>query len=103
MSKDLKPCPFCGGEACISADRDVWYVECTECNAESGRYGTESYAIFAWNHRVFPVVRGEWRLLDINVQGEKLVECSECGQRILRFGHTKFCPNCGARMVHDEI
>lgn len=28
MSEELKPCPFCGGEAAIRREDDMWIVEC---------------------------------------------------------------------------
>ena len=55
MSEELKPCPFCGGDAKIVEDDLVW-VECTECWAKSG---TDSMAgkemvIYDWNTRHAP-------------------------------------------------
>lgn len=69
---DLKPCPFCGGEAKLETSHrafinaqttKVAYVFCTNCNARSGRvalkdYGCTSYsedaneeAVSRWNIR----------------------------------------------------
>lgn len=31
MSEELKPCPFCAGNAEIVDNRLEWYVECTGC------------------------------------------------------------------------
>ena len=53
---DLKPCPFCGGEA-VTENRhnrwtDWWEVKCTDCNASlNERYEYEFEAVEAWNTR----------------------------------------------------
>lgn len=50
--KELKPCPFCGGEAEIEMD-DSWcwnyYVFCQECKIGTDCYETADEAIEAWN------------------------------------------------------
>ena len=63
MSKELKPCPFCGGEAKKQAHEvkglRAIYVVCEKCGASSGIYKTrnprvkdeENPAIKAWNRR----------------------------------------------------
>ncbi len=58
MSKELKPCPFCG-----SADVELWtgqtvgtrdngqrFARCTGCGA-SGPYKPAGEAVAAWNNR----------------------------------------------------
>jgi Lar family restriction alleviation protein len=62
---ELKPCPFCGGEASISTnmDEDLWshrtvkYVRvgCTECEIETHAWPesvAEEYVYDVWNRRV---------------------------------------------------
>lgn len=61
MSKELKPCPFCGGEArlLLNAKRKIYgkdeyrtgVVAC--CNVCEARmfYGTKKLAIDSWNRR----------------------------------------------------
>ena len=53
---DLKPCPFCGGEAVIDVDPDAvrwkYYAVCNRCCATSGLTYTPQKAIEAWNRRV---------------------------------------------------
>ena len=53
--KELKPCPFCGGEAEIEMD-DSWYwnyhVFCQECKIGTDCYETADEAIETWNRRV---------------------------------------------------
>ena len=56
--EDLKPCPFCGGEAEIEKktgfDRKIIgaWVTCSGCGANTLTYSTEKVAIEAWNKRV---------------------------------------------------
>lgn len=52
-SKELKPCPFCGGEAALfeqNCDRP-WHVLCY-CGGRVGWFETKQEAIEAWNRRV---------------------------------------------------
>lgn len=49
---ELKPCPFCGGEASIYvAYDDGYYVCCDECGCGLPVYNTEEDAIREWNRR----------------------------------------------------
>ena len=63
MSDKLKPCPFCGGEACIEdiSEQDdmnvVWTIVCNKCGGSAsfgmdGCDATKDEAIAAWNRRV---------------------------------------------------
>ena len=56
---ELKPCPFCGGEA-FAANFEyataegywkMWAVECPKCGCQSGEFDTKGEAIEAWNRR----------------------------------------------------
>ena len=60
--KDLKPCPFCGGEAELhptydmdTGEVDGWFTWCNndrcECKPETNEHFTEAEAIAAWNTR----------------------------------------------------
>ncbi|MDB4378650.1 Lar family restriction alleviation protein [bacterium] len=59
MSEDLKPCPFCGGDAkrYYRADDSGWentdWVGCTDgCGASTACYETKALAVTVWNTRI---------------------------------------------------
>lgn len=55
MNYELKPCPFCGGEAIVSGcDDTLWSVICKKCAASIDYNETKQEAIEAWNRRVQP-------------------------------------------------
>ena len=52
---ELKPCPFCGGEAILDMDESwywEWQVFCPHCEATQGHFINEQAAREAWNRRV---------------------------------------------------
>jgi hypothetical protein len=64
---ELKPCPFCGGEAEIVKDKrwprsldhsiDAWHVECTnfDCviyQVDNNYYRKRKEAVEMWNRRI---------------------------------------------------
>ena len=59
--KELKPCPFCGGEAKLTYNYTVAShvgckrgVHCGKCGCNLFVFGTEAVAITAWNTRPSP-------------------------------------------------
>lgn len=53
---DLKPCPFCGGEAEVFRGTTygfhyLYEPRCIKCECALGVYETEEQAIEAWNRR----------------------------------------------------
>lgn len=52
---DLKPCPFCGGEAILETvdgnSPEECYIYCPECDFESGVYSEPKFIIEKWNRR----------------------------------------------------
>lgn len=59
MEKELKPCPFCGGEAHICLDIDsgidyetYYFIHCKSCHVTTDSYITKEQAADMWNDRV---------------------------------------------------
>lgn len=52
---DLKPCPFCDGEAILETvdgnSPEECYIYCPECDFESGVYSEPKFIIEKWNRR----------------------------------------------------
>lgn len=54
MPNELKPCPFCGGEANIDQGNGifkVFYVFCTKCKTRQANRLTREDAVEYWNGR----------------------------------------------------
>lgn len=57
---DLKPCPFCSGEAMVRrseprlmlSPKERFSVFCTVCRCETDYFETEKEAVINWNKRV---------------------------------------------------
>ena len=50
---ELKPCPFCGGEANVEeAYMNIFVVACSGCSVITAIYNNAEKAIEAWNRRV---------------------------------------------------
>lgn len=128
MSDELKPCPFCGGEALAfrCEESGTFDVQCQQCGAipfigsRTSERKTMADVIAAWNARaavtdeqfatavhdgrVWQVVR-ECHVVTHSVNGSDVCEsCDACDFGWHRSIHDKpfgFCPNCGAKVVAE--
>ena len=115
MSKNINPCPFCGGDARLIYSTDNHrqpYVtcdtpKCPGCNPYAWHYHTEAEAIEAWNRRAVPELKkGKWLVQPSTGDDRPNIwwKCSVCGQVV--FSETErdrkefhaFCGRCGADM-----
>lgn len=98
----LLPCPFCGGEAHMSASSDGYGVQCwnRRCiDMQMEEIPTEAEAIAAWNARVERTCECVAEYAKSPFDGKTVVlhRCSSCHE--LMRPHMRYCPNCGAKVV----
>ena len=72
--RELRRCPFCGGEAEIKNDlgQDSIYVSCKYCHCNSSLFENKEKAIEAWNRRE-PIDKIVEQLEDLNEEEERFV------------------------------
>ena len=51
MTEELKPCPFCGGEAKCIEFYGLYHVICCNCHIAGKDCSTRESAVSAWNSR----------------------------------------------------
>lgn len=107
---ELKPCPFCGGEADYKDDGQYGYAYCTCCLARTDeRYSWRDpewkrEVASEWNTRVYPkevqeaIKKQNPKKPDggINKYGFVIGCCKSCDAVI--DGDCQYCPHCGQRL-----
>ena len=107
---ELKPCPFCGGEAELysvgtgSPHYEHYHqVICQSCLTATGAYWSgEQSAIDAWNTRAERTCKEFGSVIvwqSCNVWSHEL----SCGHEVdtLESEPPNYCPNCGAKVVGE--
>ena len=108
---NLDKCPICGGENTIIVAnlRNKFADYCLDCGLILGlesidtglqfnyKFSTREEAAKAWNTR-------QERTCRVMVPSKPMFvddyfRCSECDA--IMYPHFKYCPNCGAKVVHD--
>ena len=97
MAEDLKPCPFCGGEAEIVEVMDnppeTIAIQCKSgCGVSAHhKWMDESVLIKRWNTRAERTTRLIWNKHD------DCFECESCGKGMKP--EWAYCPRCGAKVA----
>lgn len=102
---DLKPCPFCGGEATVRSSGYLYRAVCDTCGSE-GSYATKDIkAAKAWNTRhVETCTIGDYKDSDYGYTHTAMWNdewfmpsgiCSGCGEYIPVMN---YCPSCGRKV-----
>lgn len=95
MTKELKPCPFCGGEATVEPFNDEnWFASCNECDATIEDFPNRSEAAKAWNARY----KRTCNMVAPNRETMPYPRCSACGAPMLN-APNRYCAQCGAEVV----
>lgn len=123
---ELKPCPFCGGEAeTLTADSMnggyLFGIMCNDCRSRGDVYDTEAEAVAAWNTRSddYKQAAEYWQRMYEQAFAERTCEefgslriwqeCNvwshelSCGHEVdtLDMEPPNYCPHCGARVVSE--
>lgn len=107
---ELKPCPFCGGEAERTNQHDsdavVHYARCLRCGTKTVPFLREEDAVMRWNTRYERTCKWSPFVLDPDDPSEHHFEYedywkTECGEAYV-WGvgcFPNFCPNCSGVVV----
>ena len=101
---ELKPCPFCGGEAePWQPLNGGWMIRCKKCASKTGLYRLLNVAVEKWNKRT-ERPKGRW-VLD---KRTGVISCPYCKHLTAIVGNNElyeeavyehnFCSFCGADM-----
>lgn len=110
MEPELKPCPFCGGEA---KRGEHWkagkYIMCSKCNTAITDVIVKTDLTTAWNTRVYPkdvqaAIERSNPKTAIKKGSEEVYQgyCPDCHMPINSKDQEFNCNNCGQRLDWDK-
>lgn len=107
MTEELKPCPFCGGEAELNESESVFpyfSIWCKNENCIAGAVQVKDFdkerLVNAWNTRA---ERNCKMIPNGDADFAATLACSVCGNvesvYAISADEFNYCPNCGAKVV----
>lgn len=115
MEPELKPCPFCRGEAKIkrvTGSINYRYVKCSSCGARTKDWFGVDVAVKTWNTRVYPeevqkTIERDKPKMPVRLKGASNIVCPTCGAYLKQFyepeeANVQFCYNCGQRLNWED-
>lgn len=95
---DLKPCPFCGGDAdLVCAGPGNWYARCRVCVAATDD-GSKERAVERWNKRTEPPTIRDLRERSVRARKD---EAEACAKMLVQ--HVELYRNMGSRFQDHEF
>lgn len=103
MTKELEPCPFCGGEVNLEYVAPAWRIDCPTCERHHWeadvpcKYQGKSRLIEWWNTRYKRTCKRVW---ETDSDGRMCLKCSACHKPI--DDTDAFCCECGAEVTDGD-
>ena len=106
MSDELKPCPFCGGDAVLYEDRYQYqesaWIRCTRCGIHTQTLIGKNEVIQQWNTRIQEVCRWTQEPVDDYWTSACDYAFTLTDEGLPAENDFLYCPKCGGKIEIGE-